>query len=33
MNQDKLKLFASTSFDLTGEQEQNMDLNLEMVVR
>ena len=29
MNQDKLKLFASTSFDLTGEQEQNMDLNLE----
>lgn len=29
MNQDKLKLFTSTSFDLTGEQEQNMDLNLE----
>ena len=32
MNQDKLKLFASTSFDLTGEQEQNMDLNLETAV-
>ena len=32
MNQDKLKLFASNSFELTGEQEQNMNLNLEAAI-
>ena len=29
MNQDKLKLFASTTFDLVKEQEQNLDIKLE----
>ena len=32
MNQDKLKLFASTTFDLVKEQEQNLNLNLENAV-
>lgn len=29
MNQDKLKLFASTTFDLVEEQKQNLDIKLE----